>query len=419
MKLKLGFDTLILMHARLFKNSSYLIAAQALTKAVSFFYILFLARNLGVENFGLYIVALSYFSLVSGISDFGISQYIIRESSVNSEKLPKLLTNAIIFRLTAVSLFFLFFSLFFYLRDPDHLRVSLTLLGILAVLPQSLALSLDSAFVAKQRLSLSALGALILSFFTTFFGVILVSHSLGPVGALVGLILGEACFGIFNLLLLQRVKVRFLREVDFKTIKEVVIGGLPYGLLAVLGLLYFKIDALILNYLKGAYATGIYGAAYKFLEAIIFIPSAVNLSIFPVMARLSSTDSKHVYSLYIKSTYLLLGLSLLVVASYMTVLPILIRSFLPQYLPSISVIRVLTLTIPFFFMIAPQAAVLFSHKRFLKKLILISVFNLALNVILNLIFIPKFSFMAAAWVTVISDVVSFTIFYFLIKWSYR
>jgi O-antigen/teichoic acid export membrane protein len=392
--------------------------AQTLAKAVSFFYALFLARSLGVENFGLYIVALSYFSLIAGLSDFGVSQYLIRESSIHPEKLSKLLTNAVFLRLTTVSLLFLFFSVFFYFKDPDHLRVSMTLLGILAVLPQSLALSLDSAFIAKQRLSLSAMGILILSFFTTFFGVLFISKGMGPIGAVGGLILGELILGLFNLYLIKKIKLEF-KEIDFKVIKDVVMGGLPYGLLAILGLLYFKIDALMLNYLQGSYATGIYGAAYKFLEAVIFIPSAVNASIFPIMSSLSGHEPKKVYSLYVRSSLILLGLSILVVTGYFTILPIIITNYLPQYLPSIEVIKILALTIPFFFLIAPQSALLFSHKKFLKPLIIISTFNLVLNVGLNLVLIPRYSFIAAAWVTVFSDLTSFVIFLRLIKWHFR
>lgn len=407
------------MYLRIFKNSSYLLVAQGITKVISFFYVLFLARNLGVENFGLYIVALSYFSLIAGISDFGISQYLIREASSQPHRLSTLLSNVTFLRLVVVSILFMFFSIFFYLTDPDHMRVALVLMGILAVLPQSLALSLDSAFVSKQRLSLSAMGILVLSLSTTLFGIAFVNSGAGPVGAVAGLILGEMIYAIFNLAIISKLKISVLHEVSFKTAKEVVIGGLPFGLLAVLGLLYFKIDALILNYIKGSYATGIYGAAYKFLEAIIFVPSAINASIFPVMSSLSLNEPKKVYSLYLRSTYILLGLALLIVLGYLTILPIIIRTYLPQYLPSIDVIRILTFTIPFFFMIAPQSAVLFSHKRFLKRLIAISTFNLALNITLNLLFIPHFSYIAAAYITVISDIVSFIIFFTFIRWQFR
>ena len=63
------------------KQSSWLIGAQILSRIIGFFYTIFLARNLGVSDYGLFSVGLAYFSIISSFSDFGFNRYLIKEAS--------------------------------------------------------------------------------------------------------------------------------------------------------------------------------------------------------------------------------------------------------------------------------------------------------------------------------------------------
>ena len=99
-------------------------------------------------------------------------------------------------------------------------------------------------------------------------------------------------------------------------------------------------------------------------------------------------------------------LGVLVTASFILFLPWFIPIFLPQYLPVIGVVQVLSLAIPFMFVHVPLAQVLLSSDRYLKSLIFLSSIPVAFNIILNLILIPTGGYMAAAWITVFSDILS-------------
>ncbi len=399
---------------KILKNSSYILIAQVVVKVIAFFYTLFLARNLGVNNFGLYSVALSYFALVSSISDFGISRYLIREISRDERSTQSLLTAAFILRLLTMFLIFVFFAFFVFLYDPFHLRAALVTLAVLAVVPQAVALTFDSVFVALQRLYLSALGVVVLSVATAITGFYLIGEGFGAFGAVLALVIGQIVYGLFLLLLSFKQKV-FFDSFTFVMLKKIVLGSLPYGFLGVLGLLYFKVDTLMLSYMRGLYDTGIYSAAYKFLEAIVFIPSALSMALFPVFAKMSESDPQKLYKLYVKALVTLFFVGIAVMFSYLLVLPFVVEIFLPQYRASIEVIKILSLTIPLLFMISPQSLVLLSKENFLKPLIYMSIFNLALNVLLNLYAIPRFGYIGSAWVTVVSDLVGFSIFFVYIR----
>lgn len=385
-----------------------------LIKGIAFFYTIFLASKLGVQGFGLYIVALSYFQLISVISEFGIQRFLIREVAKDESKLSTFLSNVIIFRLTVLLIIFLIFSVFILLSDSDKQRSLLTILAMLAVLPQSIALTLDSALVALQKISLSAIATLLLSISMTILGVIFVMGGLGPKGAVYAIILSQFIYFILLLIFFTKQKLAIFNKPSYSTIKLVIKGSLPYGILGVLGLLYFKIDTLLLSYLKGSYDTGIYGAAYKFLEAIIFIPTAFITAVFPSLAKLHDDSPRQVQTFYFKSLLTLGLLSLFITGAYILILPIVINFFLPQYGMSIPIIRLLSLTIPFMFLNTPAVIVLMSTDKLLKEVIFLSLGTLSFNIVGNLLLIPNLSYFGASIMTIFSEILSFLVFYLLV-----
>lgn len=397
------------------KQTSWLFLAQALGRVIGFFYTIFLAKNLAVSDFGLYSAALVYFSLVSSIADFGFNRFLIREVARDQQKVPELLYGISLLRLTLTSVVFAIFALGLYLLDPDKLRVHLSLLAVLAVLPQSAALTLDAVFVAIKKLQFSSLALLVLSLSTTISGIVLVGRGFGTTGAAVALILGQLVYLLILVFLIKLQKIKTLAHFQAATLKKVILGSLPYGLLMVLGLLYFRIDILLLTYLRGNFEAGIYGAAYKFLESLVFVPSSLATALFPILARLHKERPQAIRPLYFKSLKLMLLLGFLIALGYILIVPPVIRLLLPAYLQATSAIKILAWAIPFMFIHVPGAQVLLSTDKFLKQVLWLSILTLSFNVILNLIFIPQYGYIAASWVTVASEALSFMVFFKLLQ----
>lgn len=396
-------------------QSAWLLSAQVLTKIIGFFYTIFLARNLGVEDFGLISVSLTYFALISAFSDFGFNRFLIREVARDHLKASELICSVSLLRLSFTSAIFALFSLVLYIIDPDKARTQLSLLAVMAVLPLGFSQTLDGVFIALQKLQYSSFGLLILSLSTALVGFVLVNLEFGPIGVVVALTSGQLIYAFVLFLILKRQKISFLSAVNEELIIKIAKGALPYGILGILGLIYFRIDTIILGYMRGNFETGLYTAGYKFLEAVIFIPSVVAAAIFPEFARLHDTDKHKLKFLYKKSLIYLGVISILITAVYLLILPNLISILLPNYLGAIDVINILSLSIPFIFLATPGVQILLSTDKYLKTVISFSLITVAFNIILNLLLIPLFGLLAAAWITVASDVLSFIIFYTFIK----
>lgn len=396
------------------KQSSWLLFAQILTRVIGFFYTIFLANSLGVLDFGLYSLGLAYFSIISSLADFGFNRFLIREIAKEGKRW-ELVWNLVMLRLTIICIFFAIFSVILYVFDSDKTRVSIILLAALAVLPQAIAVTFDGIFIALRKLHLSAVASLIGSVSIAFLGFALVTSGFGVYGAINAIILGQLIFATTLILLLYKQGGLKISAVKLSVIKKALIGSLPYGLLAILGLLYFRIDTVLLSYMKGNFETGIYAAGYKFLETLVFIPNALSFALFPKFVKLHQENPKEIRVLMHKSVKFMFFLGILIALSYFLILPQIITAFLPNYTPAISVIKILALTIPFMFVHVPLSQVLLSSDKYLKQVIYFSAIPLSLNIILNLLFIPSFGFLGASWVTVASDIISTIVIFFCIQ----
>lgn len=406
-------DTIYSMK-QILKQTSWLILAQVLTKIIGFFYTIFLAKSLGVSDFGLFTVALAYFSILSSIAEFGFNKFLVREIAKDRLKTAELMCNVIMLRLTLTALLFAIFAIFLYLFDADKMRVSLILLAVLAVLPQSIALTFDSIFVALQKLQFSAASLLASSLLTALVGFFLVQLGFGAYGAVNALIFGQLVYVVITLVLLYRISGLHLSNIKLSVIKEAIRESLPYGILGVLGLFYFKIDTVILSYLRGSYETGLYGAAYRFLEVIVFIPASLSLSIFPRLVKVGSSKTE-IKKVFKKIILYMGGIGTVVLILYLSTLPALIKFYLPSFLPSIEALKIISFSIPLIFIYLPLSQIILASEKYLKELIILTISILTLNILLNLIFIPKFGFIAASVVTVASDLLSLVVIILFIR----
>ncbi|MDO8498844.1 MAG: flippase [bacterium] len=403
------------------KNSVWLLGAQVLTKVVAFFYTFFLAQNLSVGNNGIYFVALSYFSILSSFADFGISRFLIREISQKKETATSYILSATLLRVAIAFLIFICLSIVLLSYDHNQVRVTLSIIAVFAIIPQIIGITLDNVFASLQKFHISALGILILNISNAIIGVFFIKSGFGPLGVVTALLLSQIVFVLALFVMFRKEHVVIEKVVTKKQIKEILKGSIPYGLLSILGLLYFRIDILLLSYIRGHEETAFYGLSYKFLEAVIFIPSAFGAALFPFLAEFQTklkqgiTSTSDLKKFYYKSLLFMGVLGVVTLIGYIFVLPIVIRLFLPKYLASIQTITILAFTIPFMFIHNPGVQIILSTDKYLRLVIFLSVITLAFNLVFNFILIPQYGYIGAAWVTVLSEIFSFLVFYWLLR----
>jgi O-antigen/teichoic acid export membrane protein len=187
--------------------------------------------------------------------------------------------------------------------------------------------------------------------------------------------------------------------------------GLPFALAFVITTIYFKIDVPILDFLKGDREVGIYGAAYKPFEALLFIPLSMFNVVFPILAvyhreasgRLAWAVAKFYKWLLALGWPITVGLFLMVGA---------FRAIY-QHAESAPALRILALGVVFMFVSNAFIAALNAVDRQVM-FTWAALGSMLVNIALNVALIPPFGYLGASWATVLTEIALTVITYVMV-----
>ena len=175
------------------------------------------------------------------------------------------------------------------------------------------------------------------------------------------------------------------------------------GIAWVAQIAFNSIDTLMLGVVSGPVQVGLYSAAYRILTQVLITYYLVILSLYPSLARLNS--DQRIAVLRPRILMLLFGAGA-VIAVGISIFrrELLVLLFGSSFAPAASLVLVLAWAIPLDFMTSylNNAYIAWGMERKLLNCILIAA---GTNVVLNLIFLPKYGAMAAAVNTLIAYLV--------------
>jgi O-antigen/teichoic acid export membrane protein len=175
-------------------------------------------------------------------------------------------------------------------------------------------------------------------------------------------------------------------------------ASIPLGLTLLFNLVYFRIDSIILTVTRSTAEVGVYGLAYKVFELPLILPTFFMNSLYPILLSQSRDSLKKT----IHTSTVVLFFSSLVVVGCLWICAPLVTIIKTDFAASISALRVLSLGLPFFFLSSLTMWILIAQK---KQKILVGIYgaSMVVNICLNYFFIPTYGYMAAAWITVVSE----------------
>jgi O-antigen/teichoic acid export membrane protein len=181
----------------------------------------------------------------------------------------------------------------------------------------------------------------------------------------------------------------------------------PFALTSVSAMVYARADLLLLGFWRGEIAAGVYSAAYKLWEAVGLLPASLLDAMFPELSRLAASEGgrQRLRSVFGRVTLgLFAGGMLLAVVLALAASPIfrlvygadggLERAILP--------FRLLVGGIPAMFLYLFGGHILYALGR--QRSVMVTMLAAgAVNVALNLIAIPRWSYLGAAAVALTSE----------------
>lgn len=267
------------------KNVAVMTGARFITYISSFVLMLFLPRYLGPEEYGRLYLGISITAMFSVFIDFGGRYSISKAVARTPERAGQVMVDAAAFRLLFWVASLAVLILFSFIVDyPRTVKLVLLVLGV-GILLENLRGVLWSFFQGIERMEYPSYGGIAYGVFLAAAGV--VALLLGANAVWIAAIMVGAEFIYF--VLCMRFARRFVASFPAIVWKEsiaLIREGVPYFLQSIFGIIYYRLDTVMLSLMTPAAVVGWYGASYKFFDTLMFVPNIYSIAVFPVLARL-------------------------------------------------------------------------------------------------------------------------------------
>jgi O-antigen/teichoic acid export membrane protein len=361
-----------------------------------------LTRALGDDGFGQWSTALAIVQIATPFGDFGLEQVAVRKAASEREQERDWIGAAITLRLAfALPVALVCAAAQLIVADNSEMAAAgLLLTGTLLLAPLSMT---RIAFQTRVRNDLTILVLTVNSILWTAAVVALAATNKGMVwfaAAFLVSAVASLLLGVWLGSRLSRPRVRGSRRLW----RELARIGVPIGVAGLVVTAYVKLDQVLLFSLAGAEDAGLYGAVYRFLDQAQFLPAALLTTLFPIIASSWPADPERVRRIArLIADYLAIvslpALGFTLVASE----PVVRLLFGEDFLRAADALPILMgafIVICFGYLAGNLVVVLELQRMFLRNALIALVFN----VVLNLILIPPYGFVAAAWVTLATEV---------------
>lgn len=277
--------------ATLVRNSAWGLAAAITATAVSGGVSIYAIRSFSQITWGRYSTASSIVAIFVVLAELGLSGLVLREMAARPEDEERTLGLGLraVFRTAGLSaLVILPVSLALGFDRPT---LALIALGIPLLLFQPLGTVLGAAFNAHRLMLYAAQLTLITVPLSAVATVGLIMAGVRAPALVIGAVLGtsvSAAAGIW--LLKRRLGLRPVMKVQRRAIGPFIRRAMPIALVGGIGVLYDRIDVVILSRLGDAVDVAHYSVAYALAKLAWVFPSVVGAAFFPVYARLTRED---------------------------------------------------------------------------------------------------------------------------------
>lgn len=387
-------------------NTSVQVGGQVVGLAIGLLTLRLTTGYLSLETFGQLSIVLAVSGLLVTMSDLGITTTLARELAKTPDRANALGAQLLRFRIgSALALTALGYAALPLLPYDRQTKLALAI-SLASVFLASLATFPRAFFQTHLRLHLQA--AIDLLTRTLGLVVILVVIALGlGLHAIVGLLVASNAAAVLLAFTLSRRFWRINLRANWPLARPLIRDALGIGVVSMIGLLHLRADAILLSLLKPPADVGIYAVAFRFVEQAFFLPGLLVAAVFPILARyVHHRDDR--LALVVDRTFRVLVLGAISVTIALIVLaPIIVRLVATSaYDDAIAPARILSIALIFVFAGPVFYNLLFAVNR-QRELILIGIGAVTLNVALNLVLIPRYSYNGAAIATLISECVGF------------
>jgi O-antigen/teichoic acid export membrane protein len=389
---------------RVIKKTIYIFAGRASNALFLFLLTLVVSRQLGPDLFGVFSFLTTVVVSANGFSSLGLDIWMVREVTKTPSQGKLYLSNILGLKIgtsliTIVLVFFVF-------QATGLPQVTLNLLWILSVslLFNTVSQTLwhygncfkefiyHSSLWASSNIIKSILGV----------GLVLFYHELEPL--IWGIVVAEAISLVLSFCVIRHRFGSFAPEFKFSVWKDFMVRSAPIAMGMIFSILYLRLDIVMLQLMTEEKVVGFYSAAYKLFEVAVILPHSCMLVLFPTFVEVYHSDRSQFKDRFKKAltVYSLIGGGIALVLWFFAH-QIITLIYGEIFSPSVAILNIISWSIVLFF-----TNILLSNALITSGRELVNTWNLVvatvLNGILNLMWIPEYGAIGAAWATLSCEI---------------
>lgn len=384
-----------------FRNMGWAFGARGFSLVMSFFVGTYVARYLGPQRYGVLNYVLSFVTIFAFLASFGIDSILVRDLIKYKDKEKEVLNTAFTLKLIGGISVVLISIISSILIKNDIYTTLLIFIYSIQLLLGAFNVT-DYYFQSIVKYKYSSIAQVISTIAVSLLKLFLVYKGFGTGWFIFALIFE----GIVSTVILLRFFLREGQRVRFSLNKDIgkkmIADSWPFILSSAFYLIYTKIDQVMIGKMIDTTSLGIYAAGVKIAEIWYFIPAIICGVMLPAIINAKVKDHT-LYKTRIKKLFLLIiGLSFIIALfEFVFAKYLILMLFGKAYTGSIVILQIYTWAgiIVSAVMVAQQYLI---TENKTKVIMGSSFFGALINVMLNLILIPKFGIMGSAWATVIS-----------------
>jgi len=402
------------------RNSVWLLASNIVVKLIGTYTAVAVARYLGDVGLGQYSFAVAFVSFFAIFANFGFDALLTRDIAKNKDETQRYVGNisSIKILLSLITMLILFI-VSFLIDKPMVIRILLWVFG-LDIIINALKGTISSALQGHEIIKYTAISQIFEKAIWALVLIFIIRMDLGITSIAFGTMITTIIGSIYLFLIYKKRLGKIVLLSDKKFWKKLFIQAWPFTLTGIFLLIYWKIDLVMLSFYQTDAVVGWYSAAYRLLELLMIAPVVLMTPLYPVFSRLAKFDKaklKDTFKLAVR--YLLILMIPIVFGVMLLGDKIILYIYGKQFVNSVIALKILIFATLFAFINYPFLMLLNSMGE-QKRGTFQTGISAVLNILLNLILIPMFSYIGASITTVIAEASFLTLSYiYIVKNGFR
>ncbi|MFA5129185.1 MAG: flippase [Patescibacteria group bacterium] len=384
-------------------NMFYQVGGKILSTILGLVALAMMTRYLGQDGYGGYTTIISFLQFFGILVDFGLTLTTVQMISEPNANINKITSNIFTLRFFSAVIFLglaPLVVLFFPYSSTLKIGVAVTSISFLFIALNQVLIGLFQKNLRMEKVAIAEnLGRVVLVAGVT----VAIYMKAGLLAIMLAVILGSFANFLVNFLFsLKYVRIRFV--FDWPIWKEIYRRSWPIGLSIVFNLIYLKADVIVLSLFQNQATVGLYGASYRVLDVLTTLPMMFAGLVLPVLTSSWAEKNLERFSRVIKKSFDFLMIIIMPIIFGTMLLGERIMSAVAgeDFGGSGTILKILILAAGAIFV-----GTLFGHVIVAIKKQKQMIWGYASVALLSLagyvIFIPLYTYWAAAWITFLSE----------------